>query len=34
MRLRGVVKAEQSVIDVNGWRELKALVWGYEGLCW
>lgn len=32
--LRGVVKAEQSVIDVNGWRELKALVWGYEGLCW
>ena len=32
--LRTVVKAEQSVIDVNGWRELKALVWGYEGLCW
>ena len=32
--LRGVVKAEQSVIDVIGWRELKSLAWGYEGLCW
>ena len=32
--LRGIVKAEQCVIDVNGWRELEALAWGYEGLCW
>ncbi|MBL9144223.1 MAG: UDP-glucose/GDP-mannose dehydrogenase family protein [Verrucomicrobiaceae bacterium] len=32
--LRSVVKAEQCVIDVNGWRELSALAWGYEGLCW
>lgn len=28
------VKPQQSVIDVNGWRELKTLPWGYEGLCW
>ncbi|MES2506871.1 MAG: nucleotide sugar dehydrogenase [Verrucomicrobiota bacterium] len=28
------VTAEKSVIDVNGWRELKALPWSYEGLCW
>jgi GDP-mannose 6-dehydrogenase len=32
--LRGIVKAEQCVIDVNGWRELEALAWRYEGLCW
>lgn len=32
--LREVVKAEQCVIDVNGWRELEALAWRYEGLCW
>lgn len=24
----------QSVIDVNGWRELQTLPWTYEGLCW
>lgn len=28
------VTFEQSVIDVNGWRELKSLPWNYEGLCW
>lgn len=28
------VTPEKSVIDVNGWRELKALPWSYEGLCW
>ncbi len=32
--LRGVVRAEQRVIDVNGWRELSELPWRYEGLCW
>jgi GDP-mannose 6-dehydrogenase len=32
--LRGVVKADQCVIDVNGWRELETLAWRYEGLCW
>jgi GDP-mannose 6-dehydrogenase len=32
--LRGVVQPGQSVIDVNGWRELESLSWSYEGLCW
>ena len=32
--LRSAVRADQSVIDVNGWRELEALAWSYEGLCW
>ncbi len=32
--LATMVKAEQSVIDVNGWRELSTLPWAYEGLCW
>ncbi len=32
--LRSVVRADQSVIDVNGWRELETLAWTYEGLCW
>ncbi|MDB6118032.1 MAG: algD1 [Verrucomicrobiaceae bacterium] len=32
--LRSVVRPGQSVIDVNGWRELETLVWAYEGLCW
>ena len=32
--LRAVVRADQSVIDVNGWRELESLAWKYEGLCW
>ncbi len=28
------VKPTQQVIDVNGWRDLAALPWSYEGLCW
>jgi GDP-mannose 6-dehydrogenase len=32
--LAGVVRAEQCVIDVNGWQELRALPWSYEGICW
>jgi GDP-mannose 6-dehydrogenase len=27
-------RAEQCVIDVNGWAELKDLPWTYEGVCW
>jgi GDP-mannose 6-dehydrogenase len=32
--LATLVKPGQQVIDVNGWRDLKTLPWGYEGLCW
>ena len=32
--LASVAKAEQYLIDVNGWSELKALPWKYEGVCW
>lgn len=32
--LRTVARADQSVIDVNGWRALESLPWSYEGLCW
>ncbi|MDB6139369.1 MAG: algD [Verrucomicrobiaceae bacterium] len=32
--LAAVARPDQSVIDVNGWRELEALPWKYEGLCW
>lgn len=32
--LKALVKPEQSVIDVNGWRDLASLPWRYEGLCW
>ncbi|MDZ4286436.1 MAG: nucleotide sugar dehydrogenase [Prosthecobacter sp.] len=32
--LAKMVKPGQSVIDVNGWRELQSLPWAYEGLCW
>lgn len=32
--LAALVKPEQQVIDVNGWRDLKTLPWAYEGLCW
>jgi GDP-mannose 6-dehydrogenase len=32
--LASLVKPEQQVIDVNGWRDLKTLPWRYEGLCW
>jgi GDP-mannose 6-dehydrogenase len=31
---KGSARAEQCVIDVNGWRELQALPWQYEGVCW
>jgi GDP-mannose 6-dehydrogenase len=27
-------RAEQCVIDVNGWSDLKMLPWKYEGACW
>ena len=29
-----VVRMDQSVIDVNGWTELKTMLWKYEGVCW
>jgi len=32
--LRSVAGAGKHVIDVNGWPELKALPWSYEGVCW
>jgi len=32
--LAALAKPGQSVIDVNGWRELATLPWQYEGLCW
>ena len=32
--LEGVAEAGKCVIDVNGWPELKALPWSYEGVCW
>ena len=32
--LRVVAAAGKHVIDVNGWPELKALPWSYEGICW
>ncbi len=32
--LEPVVRADQHVIDVNGWREIESLAWSYEGLCW
>jgi GDP-mannose 6-dehydrogenase len=32
--LAAMVKPDQCVIDVNGWRELAQLPWQYEGLCW
>jgi GDP-mannose 6-dehydrogenase len=32
--LRSVAGAGKHVIDVNGWPELKALPWSYEGICW
>lgn len=32
--LKTVVRPDQAVIDVNGWRELASLPWKYEGLCW
>lgn len=32
--LGGVAGQGKHVIDVNGWPELKALPWSYEGVCW
>jgi len=32
--LMTAARAEQCVIDVNGWSELKMLPWKYEGVCW
>lgn len=32
--LAASVRSEQSLIDVSGWSELRALPWKYEGLCW
>lgn len=32
--LRTAVRAEQHIIDVNGWRELATLPARYEGFCW
>jgi GDP-mannose 6-dehydrogenase len=32
--LRELARADQHVIDVNRWDELKSLSWRYEGICW
>lgn len=32
--LRGCVRADQQVIDLNGWMEIATLPWRYEGLYW
>jgi GDP-mannose 6-dehydrogenase len=32
--LRVVAGAGKQKIDLNGWPELKALPWSYEGICW
>ena len=32
--LASAARADQCVIDVNGWAELKNLPWHYEGSCW
>lgn len=32
--LARIARSDQYVIDVNGWRELQALPWTYEGICW
>lgn len=32
--LKELVRPDQVVIDVNGWRELATLSWQYEGICW
>jgi GDP-mannose 6-dehydrogenase len=28
------VRADQFVIDINGWEDLKTLPWQYDGICW
>ncbi|TLD71555.1 UDP-glucose/GDP-mannose dehydrogenase family protein [Phragmitibacter flavus] len=32
--LASAARADQHVVDVNGWNELKLLPWQYEGACW
>jgi len=32
--LAAAARADQCVIDVNGWSDLKLLPWKYEGVCW
>ena len=32
--LKESARPDHIVIDVNGWRELEALPWQYEGICW
>lgn len=32
--IREAARPGQSLVDVNGWRELSDLPWTYEGLCW
>jgi GDP-mannose 6-dehydrogenase len=32
--LHTACRAEQHLIDINGWPELKSLPWQYDGLCW
>jgi GDP-mannose 6-dehydrogenase len=32
--LRDAANEGQHLVDVNGWPELRALPWKYEGLCW
>lgn len=32
--LAASARADQHVLDVNGWPELKLLPWQYEGICW
>jgi GDP-mannose 6-dehydrogenase len=32
--LASAARADQCIIDVNGWKELRMLPWAYEGVCW
>jgi len=32
--LAAAANGSQTVIDVNGWRDLNTLPWQYEGICW
>jgi GDP-mannose 6-dehydrogenase len=32
--LATVARADQYLIDLHGWEELRALPWRYEGICW
>jgi GDP-mannose 6-dehydrogenase len=33
-QIKDLCRADQHVVDVNGWSELASLSWKYEGLCW